>query len=38
LLPLSLLAARGGDGFFILLLAYAPLIVLALRYRAGLAD
>ena len=38
LLPLSLWAARGGDGFFILLLAYAPLIVLALRYRAGLAD
>lgn len=38
LLPLSLWAARGGDGFFILLLAYAPLIVLALCYRAGLAD
>ena len=38
LLPLSLWAARGGDGFFILLLAYAPLILLALHYRAGLAD
>lgn len=38
LLPLSLWAARGDDGFFILLLAYAPLLMLALRYRAGLAD
>lgn len=38
LLPLSLLAARGDYGFFILLLAYAPLLLLALRYRAGLAD
>ncbi|NMY40047.1 glycosyltransferase family 4 protein [Pseudomonas sp. WS 5013] len=38
LLPLSLWAAHGGYGFFILLLAYAPLILLALRYRAGLAG
>ena len=38
LLPLSLWAAHVDYGLFILLLAYAPLILLALRYRAGLAD
>ena len=38
LLPVALWAAHGDYGLFILLLAYAPLILLALRYRAGLAD
>ena len=38
LLPLSLWAAQVDYGLFILLLAYAPLILLVLRYRAGLAE
>jgi Fuc2NAc and GlcNAc transferase len=38
LLPLSLLAARVEHGFWVLLLAYVPLTLLAFRYRAGLGE
>lgn len=38
LLPLSLWAAQGQGGLFILLLAYVPLVLLAFWYRAGLAE
>lgn len=38
LLPLSLWIVFGGDGFAITLLAYAPLVALAVKFRAGLAE
>jgi Fuc2NAc and GlcNAc transferase len=38
LLPLSLWVVFGGDGFAITLLAYAPLVALAVKFRAGLAE
>jgi Fuc2NAc and GlcNAc transferase len=38
LLPLSLWVVFGGDGLFIALLAYAPLVALAVKFRAGLAE
>lgn len=38
LLPLSLWVLAGADGLSILLLAYAPLVFLAVRFRAGLAE
>lgn len=38
LLPLSLWIVFGGDGLAITLLAYAPLVALAVKFRAGLAE
>jgi len=38
LLPLSLWVVLGGDGLSITLLAYTPLIGLAVKFRAGLAE
>lgn len=39
LLPLSTLVAWGVvDGFLMLLIAYVPLVVLAIRYKAGTED
>lgn len=38
LLPLALWVALNGDAWLVVPLAYAPLIWLALKYRAGLAE
>lgn len=38
LLPLALWVAWGGNGPLILVLAYAPLVWLAIKFRAGLAE
>jgi Fuc2NAc and GlcNAc transferase len=38
LTPLAAWVALGGEAWLILPLAYIPLVCLALRYRAGLAD
>lgn len=38
LLPLALWVARGANGPLILVVAYAPLLLLAFKYRAGLAE
>lgn len=35
LLPIAVWVVRGGDGFMGLLLAYAPLLLLAIRFQAG---
>lgn len=38
LLPIALWVAFGGDGLFALLLAYTPLLILAVRFRAGALE
>jgi Fuc2NAc and GlcNAc transferase len=38
LLPLSLWVVCGGDGLLVLLVAYAPLVALTIKLRAGLAE
>ena len=38
LLPIALWAAFGGDGLCALLLAYTPLLILAVRFRAGALE
>ncbi|CAN7511659.1 glycosyltransferase family 4 protein [Pseudomonas sp. LjRoot71] len=38
LLPIALWVASGGEGLFGLLLAYTPLLILAVRFRAGALE
>ena len=38
LLPIALWVVSGGEGLFGLLLAYTPLVILAIRFRAGALE